>query len=253
LEKIPVPRGILWNIEKEHYLGGPNQKGQISEFWEYEEQSSQGYFTIPKHFEWSFGEVRDNLEVVDQLSTDRPFIWTRAGETFYFSGKIDRIELSGEGLILVVDYKTGNIPTLGEMWNGERLQLPIYLKAAQELLQNKKFPLNMGGAAFYVIRKGKEIEKKIVFLDQSASLGAIKVKPSAHFPNDKYLVEGDRQTIQQFIDRVLNFSADYILNIRKANFQHTEDPKKCQRWDGKACDFMPLCKVNWRNQKTNIP
>jgi ATP-dependent helicase/DNAse subunit B len=253
LEKIPVPRGILWDIEKGYYLGGSNQKGQITEFWEYEEQSSRAYLTTPRHFEWSFGEVIDNLDVVDTNSTETPFVWTRDGESFHFKGKIDRIELSKQGLILIVDYKTGNIPTLGEMWNGERLQLPIYLKAAQGLLQSKKISLQIGGAAFYVIRKGKEIEKKVVFLDRTAILGAIKLSSSTPFPNDKYVVDGNPQTIPQFIDRVFNYSADYILNIRKGHFQHTEDPKKCRRWDGKVCDFMPLCKVNWRKQQTVIP
>lgn len=55
------------------------------------------------------------------------------GETAYIEGKIDRVDELRGGRVKIIDYKTGNEKfDVAEVRSGYRLQLMIYLKAAQE-------------------------------------------------------------------------------------------------------------------------
>jgi ATP-dependent helicase/DNAse subunit B len=246
LKKIPIPGGFFWQIEKEKYVGGPDHKGFLSEFWDYENEIASQFLTLPKHFEWSYGNLYNRSDEVDEYSVSMPFVWEQNGKKIYLKGKIDRIEISEAGHLLVIDYKTGNPPSLSEMWNGEKLQLPIYLRAAQEMLKKQYPQISMGGGAFYVLRLGKGIEKKIVFLDGDARIVEAEVNKRIVFPNDTYQLEGVPQTLRQFTDRSLHFALTYIDGIQQGSFTHTRDENNCRRWDGKFCEFLPICRVRWK-------
>ncbi len=254
LEKMPVSKGLLWQLEKEFYLGNGVQKGLFRAFWEYEQEISPAFTTVPRHFELSFGNVLDNNTDVDAFSSESPFVYKHEGEEFLFRGKIDRVELNRDETLLIVDYKTGILPTLQDIWNGEHLQLPIYLKAIYHLLKKKYPQLTMGGGAFYALKKEKDIEKRVVFLDRNCSVGSVGLSGSAQFPNDKYSEDQQPVTIDRLLERSLRFATAYIRSIRSGNFPHTGEVGRCRRWDGKMCEYLPLCRVSWtkiRNRRNS--
>ncbi len=104
----------------------------------YELQSGEGY--RPSYFEARFGgRSRGNEDTALTLDEGVPF--QAAGDVaIRFSGKIDRIDIADDGRSAkVIDYKTGQYHSLGKggdklLANGTRLQLPIYLMAAEAML-----------------------------------------------------------------------------------------------------------------------
>jgi hypothetical protein len=75
------------------------------------------------------------------------------------------------------------------------------------------------------------------------------VSKSAQLPNDKYVEDEKPLDLTRFLERTISFAINYIHGIRAGQFTHTTDESRCKRWDGKACDFLPLCRVNWAKQR----
>ncbi|MEJ2634198.1 MAG: PD-(D/E)XK nuclease family protein [Calditrichia bacterium] len=248
LERIPVTQSILWQLQKEFYLGSSRHRGLFPAFWEYEQEIAGQYSTAPKHFELSFGNTRELEEDADPVSTTEPFLWEQDGEKFYFKGKIDRVEISDGGALLVVDYKTGTAPNTSSIWEGQNLQLPIYLKAVFDLLKDQYPVLDMAGGAYYSLKREQDIRKKIAFLDSRLSVGSTEAGKSVILPNDKYAVDDVPVSLEEFLERSLEFAAGYIRNIRSGKFPHTMDESQCRGWNGRVCKYLPLCRVNWRKQ-----
>jgi ATP-dependent helicase/nuclease subunit B len=245
LRKMPLSEGLIWQLEKEFYLGNDSQQGLFQAFWNYEQEISTTFPTIPHHFELSFGNSPVIQNEVDSFSSEAPFIYHAQEEEFYFRGKIDRVELSPDETLLIVDYKTGMLPTIREIWEGQRLQLPIYLAAVYHLL-HKNYPnMVMGGGAFYGLRSEKDIEKRVVFWDGNLSLGSARLSSSARLPNEKYTEDGHPVTLEELVARSFRFAIGYIGGIRKGEFPHTPETDRCRRWDGTLCEYLPLCRVNW--------
>jgi ATP-dependent helicase/DNAse subunit B len=92
----------------------------------------------PAHFEVSFGLKPRTNEELDPLSTAAPFELLCDGDTFRFSGRIDRIDIGlvgGQIVFNVLDYKTGSSKNFKRSFaSGVALQLPLYALAVQELL-----------------------------------------------------------------------------------------------------------------------
>jgi ATP-dependent helicase/DNAse subunit B len=248
LSKISISPGLLWELDKEHFLGNEEMKGILPAFLTYDEEISSLYKTKPQHFEISFGRPLISAEAHDPLSTENPFIYQDKGEKFHFSGKIDRIEISSDGSLLIVDYKTGRIPTLREMWDGQRLQLPLYLLAIHHHLKKTYPKLKMAGGAFYALGRENEIEKKITFLDDKQKVVAGELFKSARFPNQKFKIDNSPASLNQFLQRVMDHTVGYIRDIREGNFSHTLDESHCKSRDGKLCEYLPLCRVSWMKQ-----
>jgi len=176
------------------------------------------------------------------------YIYTWLYCFFYFSGKIDRIEIDPNGVLLIVDYKTGVLPGLREMWEGQRLQLPIYLQAVYNQLKQKYPELKMGGGAFYALGRENEIEKRVVFMDDEYRSVIQDLSKYALLPNQKYQLENSPVTLKDFVNVVLDHAASYIREIRKGNFLHTPDSSRCRSRNGKMCDYFPVCRVNGLKQ-----
>ena len=250
LSKISVSPGLLWELDKEHFLGNEDMKGILPAFLTYDEEISSRYTTRPQHFELSFGRPLISAEVHDPLSTENPFIYQDKKEKFYFSGKIDRVEIAPDGSLLIVDYKTGGLPTLREMWDGKRLQLPLYLLAVHNHLKAKYPKLKMAGGAFYALGRENEIEKKVVFMDDKRKIFNQDLFKSARFPNDKFRINNSPASLKEFLELVIDNAVGYIRKIRGGNYTHTPEESNCRSRNGKLCEYLPVCKVNWMKQAT---
>ena len=144
---------------------------------------------------------------------------------------------------MVVDYKSGSVPSVREMWEGQKLQLPLYLKAVHHLLLDKYSKLKMVGGAFYGLKNALNIEKKIAFQNRAHPLTDQKMSKYSQFPND-VLDKNQEISFEQFLEGVLKYAAGYITGIRQGHYSHTPNAEKCRGWDGKICDYRSLCKLN---------
>ena len=88
-------------------------------------------------FELGFGIESRPSELSDARSTAAPVeVQTPAG-AFRLKGKIDRIDavdIDDQARLLVVDYKTGRLPTAKDVQQGRNLQVSLYQVAAAKLL-----------------------------------------------------------------------------------------------------------------------
>ena len=76
------------------------------------------------------------------------------GRRVRLGGRVDRIDIRDD-VFTVVDYKTGKPPTIKSQLAGQRVQVPLYLMAVEELLRNAgRNPVAAGGF-FYHIRPGR--------------------------------------------------------------------------------------------------
>ena len=74
----------------------------------------------------------------DRLATDEPFVFRADGIEVRLTGRIDRLDVSrvaDDEVFIVIDYKTGTRISLkpDEVRTGQKLQLPLYAMAAEQL------------------------------------------------------------------------------------------------------------------------
>ncbi|MHB9144227.1 MAG: PD-(D/E)XK nuclease family protein [Symbiobacteriia bacterium] len=63
---------------------------------------------------------------------------------FLLKGKVDRVDRFEDGGYIVLDYKTGGTPKVKDMRAGRDLQVPLYLRAVQQMLGPEAHPLGGG-------------------------------------------------------------------------------------------------------------
>ncbi len=113
-------------------IGGKEKESILYKFLEKEIEQTDSF--KPKFFEVSFGRTyRDETDSL--ISREEPIKISG----IKLAGKIDRIEVDEEEKKFnIVDYKLGYTkPTKNDFADGIALQLPIYMKAAQLLLNDK--------------------------------------------------------------------------------------------------------------------
>ncbi|MCE5251086.1 PD-(D/E)XK nuclease family protein, partial [bacterium] len=103
----------------------------------------------PSYFETVFGRPDR------RSSTDYPPLALESGgERILIGGRIDRIDCESAAesrMVRVIDYKTGTgNASLGKLADGTSLQIPLYLKAAVELIVPGSIPFD---GVFYTLRE----------------------------------------------------------------------------------------------------
>lgn len=141
---------------------------------------------IPEYIEWQCQRETmhwkvNHAEVQAQYENFLP--------DFNLKGRLDRLDLSNEGNIAVVDYKTGAIPKQDALENGEAIQLPFYVSLAEQSQSNPvtrveylqldthKKVLSVGtleGDSLHQLKQGVEgrLKDMIKAMKQGASLPA---------------------------------------------------------------------------------
>ena len=180
------------------------------------------------------------------------------------SGRIDRIDLSGDGkYFLIIDYKTGKASiSLQKIFGGLSLQLAIYLGAAKNLVGER----DAGAMLYCLLRMSNvngrnEAEASTKANDELKMPGLIRiddaikkaVDSSENFVdlNNKNLVSrDDLQTIVDYAEKVLLTTAEKILSgcidVKPAKFGKDDDA--CQ-----YCPFNALCNFDRAVNEVNTP
>lgn len=143
-----LPAMSFYEFEKITGVKGKRKNSILYRFLMNEKKA--GRLFIPAYFEVSFGNPGD--EPADEFLSD----WEPVNMgSVNIRGKIDRIELDEqEQMFNVVDYKTGiRRPQLRDVQRGLSLQLPVYLHAAEVLLNRMTgLKYDPAGALIYSLR-----------------------------------------------------------------------------------------------------
>jgi ATP-dependent helicase/nuclease subunit B len=176
---------------------------------------------VPSKFEFSFGMKTDGSE--DPASTPEPVeLLSSGGERkMLFRGRIDRIDLTPEGLFLIYDYKSGaQHPKAKDIVAGTALQLPLYLLAFEQITGSHGI-----GGGYYTIRR--EVDRSIVLADSVAKdLMISRPRTSADFSG--------------MINHSRDCAFDYIDSIRNGCFPLPSE-EKCPNT---YCEFRRICRFD---------
>lgn len=225
----------FWNIEKESILGSARRKGVLKQLLEMERGSKVA--VAPAYFEVIFGSRSGPTENADpSLQIEEP---VAAGDV-RLRGKIDRIDV-GEKSFRIIDYKTGaRLPDRREIDLGLSLQLPVYLRAMEQILAAKHSGDRAGAAGIYYWLK-EPVEQKL-------GIGSAEHLEEAFYARkQQQLVETD-EDLKKIVDQAIRFVNDYVDRIAHGEFPvEPKLPEKVCPY----CSFGAVCRI--RSLKLNDP
>ena len=188
------------------------------------------------------------------------------------SGIIDRVDIF-DNMFIVIDYKSGaeSKGSYSEVFYGEKIQIFIYLRVLEKLLNKKAC-----GAFYFPIKneykrekskdymlKGKAIDD-IRFLSAMDTSVGVDNLASKIFPcklNKKSLTTGEKEYSKTYTvsDKVLNSMMDYSISLFEKGIseilQGNIYPSPRQQEDCRNCKFASLClydKKRFRNKSYKI-
>lgn len=191
-----------------------NIKKLLGTFHDNEYAYFQNFNYIPFLFEASFGS-----------GDIPPLIVVHEDVSIRIKGRIDRIDVlnTPEGRAArVIDYKTGEIPNIKDIFKGYALQMPLYMKAAGE-----------------VLLKDTGVDEGIYYSITGAEFDAVKKNLSGCTIIGK---DGDDfESIMSNTERSAVIAAEYIRN------GFFSAPEKCES----SCVFRTICREKQSESKEN--
>ncbi len=215
--KPPYP--ILWNIQRRQ------MHRELGEYLAAQHDEAAGLRCA--HFELGFDTSRWDTEMLDEFSTESPLeINIPDFGPLKIRGKIDRVDYAGDGpdrRLMVIDYKTGRLPSAADIEDGRSLQIVLYSAAAEKILSTPSV-----GGAFHGIAPG-------------------------HRAGETYFAVGrkhGRKTLNEdsyaaLYEKVLDRVGKFVSGIRSGRFDLLPS-KKCPAY----CPFSQIC--DFRQSRANL-
>jgi ATP-dependent helicase/DNAse subunit B len=202
----------------------------LDQYVKYEESFKQlDSPPLPKHFEVSFGPVKDDEsdQPADPLSKPAAYELTVNGATIRLSGRVDRIDLGvidGQVVFNVLDYKTNASDPFraGDITSCKALQLPLYAMAVEDLLLKGTGAIPWHGGYWNVRNDGFNPKRSVAFHERSEA--------------------GIRRTQLwgELRDRIVRHVASLVSGIQRGQFpMHCEDHDCTGR-----CGYKTVCRVH---------
>jgi ATP-dependent helicase/DNAse subunit B len=191
LDTRKVRKSRLWQYETEEI------KKDILNLLIVEAETNQQSKSAPYAFEKRFG-----------MGSEPPLVVDGDSGKIQIRGIIDRIDETDSGLV-VIDYKTSrSVISAREATEGRNLQLPIYLMAANQIVQTEK-PVESG---YY--------------------LHVRSYKKGSELPNNNLSLEELTAQTQDYINQ-------YIGKVRQAEFPIAPQQTNCHQ----RCSYHGLCRI----------
>ncbi len=210
-----------------------NEKSIIERFIETEQADALTKITSqPTYFELVFGDARapqregypDPQQPVEI-------------EGIKLRGKIDRIDMDDQGHVVVVDYKRTSGAIKKDIKTGYSLQLPLYLRIAEDMLR-----AHLGsdavagvGALYHLLNYGKEKRDFRIALKEAIDQKIIEQPPSKNKGTST-------EEIAEFIESVIVFAKQYVDGIVTGRFPLVKESRRVKSC--KFCEFNPICRVD---------
>jgi ATP-dependent helicase/DNAse subunit B len=210
IEAIGLAYPALWKVQR------LQMHRQLWAYLQAQRQSAGELGATSLHFELSFGAGSAARGTVDPASVAEPVAIATSAGSVRFRGRIDRVDRiarpDAAGL-LVVDYKTGSLPTAADVEAGRNVQLPVYAAAAQAILGEP----SRGGAFHGVLGSAGPTERYFA---------AITTRGGEFVPWPKYA-----EKLQAAMDRI----GQAIGAIRAGRFDL--QPSQCPSY----CAYRQIC------------
>ncbi len=216
--------GPAWEAFQARMAGSVHRKGLLRAFLEYEVAHPSPY--VPSHFELSFGRAKP--ESCDPASTDQPVrIDLGDGSELLLAGRVDRVDVDHDGRFLVMDYKTGALPTPSDVTEGRSLQVQLYMQAVRKILNDRQ---GVGGM-FYLVKNEADIEYSTIVVDKT-NVGPLRS------------IIGGKQCLGVPIDELVRTTnvlvSSMLSNMRKGVFHPALTVKGCKSF----CDYKQVCRFD---------
>jgi ATP-dependent helicase/nuclease subunit B len=223
----------FWRLDAERLLSDKQKESSV--LWKFikREKELQPFEPRPAFFEVSFGSpLKKGSEYDEELSRDEPVDINGVK----LRGKIDRIDVTEDGdTFTIIDYKSGKTSaSWTDIQRGLSLQLPLYLRAAEDLLRSH-MPEVKGVAALY---------HKVLDSESKRELG-LAVKSYAGIAFEKLrgrngYVETPEE-LAEVIAATVSKAESYVSGIAEGDFRLTESDlvsRNCQ-----YCSYQATCRV----------
>jgi len=225
-----IPKSIMENkllcSQKERILGYDNKRETSALYKVLLEERKRTDGFIPSYFEASFGmkgKSDDGISKEEYFKIDK----------IKLRGTIDRIDINNEeGKFNILDYKTnGKTITGTEIISGKSLQLPVYLLAAEKMLQDKNQILTKWRVFIYSLK------------DSNKDFGQEEVQFALR-RSKNYDPEIENK---EFLPRIPEIVNEIVDNISAGMFRPQESDKTCR-----YCDFVNICRVKEIQKKVTV-
>ncbi len=225
----------FFQLDTERMIGRGEKEGVLERFIR-KEQERGPLMTRPKFFEASFGGKTGSIADSDNEIVHPAAITVGADPVgmggVKLRGKIDRIDV-GEGGFTIIDYKSGNSKKMKDIVRGTSLQLPLYLRVAEDLLRSIHYDLK-GVAALY---------HKVMDPESKRELGlAVKGYMTSHFEK----VQGHgliktEEELEELIDRTIEKTKRYVEEMTEGKFGLADKDLIDQSCS--YCNYYHACRV----------
>jgi ATP-dependent helicase/DNAse subunit B len=159
-----------------------------------------------------------------------------------FRGKIDRIDMDdAAGIFSVTDYKSGKTASAKDIREGISLQLPLYLRIAEDLLRAHLGEKEMTGVAgIYHSLLGKESKHQLALgLHESAGKAFEGHKRGS---NSKLAAELETiEELEAIIEKTIEFAKSYVEGITRGEFPLVKEANR--ETACRYCDYKKVCRV----------
>jgi ATP-dependent helicase/nuclease subunit B len=233
----------FWRLDSELLLSDNKPDGSI--LWKFiKKEKELGEFELrPKFFEVSFGGAGHAPKTPTDATLSRDAPIDLGG--FALRGKIDRIDIPKQNddgsldgdVFSIIDYKSGKeIPRWSDIERGLSLQLPLYLRVAEDLLRSH-FPELRGVAALYHKLLDPESKRKLGIALQSYTKKAFETLGTKRTGG---LLESEDQ-LAEIIDQAVAKARTYVDGVAGGKFPLIEADlvKNCVH-----CPYGSVCRVN---------
>jgi ATP-dependent helicase/nuclease subunit B len=232
LDRLDIP-GPFWELERDYILG-TDGRGLLRSFLEVERERTDRM--RPGFFEVAFGQPGNRPGSADpSLSTPAS---VRIGK-MHLRGRIDRLDV-GEECFVVIDYKTGSLlPTFADIRSGRSLQLPLYMRAAAELLAGEGEAMEPAAGLYYQLREPVALKLAL----GSAAYGDIAFTQ----PRASRRVFKTQEELLEVIEAAVERANAYVEAMRHGLFPLT--PPEHRETACRYCEFKTICRVTTVRQE----
>ena len=231
----------FWRLDAERLLSEDQPGGSVLRRFIDRERQLGEYRLRPRFFEVSFGGSGRAERSPHDPELSREEAIQIGG--FKLRGKIDRIDVDDRdgaitsGLFSIVDYKSGkNTPAWKDIERAHSLQLPLYLRVAEDLLR-KHFPELKGIAA------AAALYQKVTEQDAPRKLGLAVESYTNAFEKlssrNKGLLKSPEE-LRELIDATILRAKEYVDGVAAGLFPLAESGflEQC-----KHCAYGSVCRI----------
>jgi len=211
--------------EKEKILGmqGNREESVLYNFLQTEKTRNADF--TPEYFEVPFGKSGFNKSELSYLRVNNVNV----------AGKIDRVDVDEKNKrYKIADYKlSGKKPTAQELALGISLQLPLYMYAAKELLNEKSGEgFEPASADIYSLKQGKDFGRNTI-----SKAGRAEYDDAAE-EKRKELIEGNNRMIENCKEKI----QEYVKAMSEGRF-NLSDLENREKEACMYCNYAPICRV----------